>query len=53
MNFNAPEKYTPLANAEADARKADNVPDTPQTRAPAYKLAFRDRSEERRVGKEC
>jgi uncharacterized protein (TIGR00730 family) len=34
--------WTPLANSEADARKADNVPDTPQTRAPAYKLAFRD-----------
>jgi uncharacterized protein (TIGR00730 family) len=42
MNFKASDAWTPLANSEADARKADQVPDTPQTRAPAYKLAFRD-----------
>ncbi|NJR13395.1 MAG: 3-isopropylmalate dehydrogenase, partial [Phyllobacteriaceae bacterium] len=42
MNFKAPEGWTPLASSVEDARKADQVPDTPQTRAPAYKLAFRD-----------
>ena len=42
MNLKAPTSYTPLANAETDARAVDKMPDTPQTRAPAYKLAFRD-----------
>jgi uncharacterized protein (TIGR00730 family) len=42
MNFTTPDSYTPLATSVADARKADQVPQTPQTLAPAYKLAFRD-----------
>jgi uncharacterized protein (TIGR00730 family) len=32
----------PLRGAMADSAKAKNVPDTPQTRAPAYRLAFTD-----------
>lgn len=32
----------PLRHAEADRAKAEEVPDTPQTRAPAYRLAFTD-----------
>jgi uncharacterized protein (TIGR00730 family) len=42
MSFKTPETYSPLATSVADAKKADRVPDTAQTRAPAYKLAFRD-----------
>jgi hypothetical protein len=42
MNFKATEGWTPLAHSEEDARKADAVPVTPQTMAPAYRLAFRD-----------
>jgi uncharacterized protein (TIGR00730 family) len=42
MNYKPIDAWTPLANSTEDARKADSVPDTPQTRAPAYKLAFRD-----------
>lgn len=32
----------PLSNAQADREKASHVPDTPQTRAPSYRLAFAD-----------
>ncbi len=32
----------PLRDAQTDRAKADQVPDTPQTRAPAYRLAFTD-----------
>ncbi len=32
----------PLSDAHADREKASHVPDTPQTRAPSYKLAFAD-----------
>ncbi|MFT6090239.1 MAG: hypothetical protein ACJAWM_000211 [Sulfitobacter sp.] len=32
----------PLRDAVADSAKAKEVPDTPQTRAPAYRLAFTD-----------
>ena len=32
----------PLRDAVADSAKATEVPDTPQTRAPAYRLAFTD-----------
>jgi hypothetical protein len=42
MNYKAPDGWTPLANSEDDALKADAVPHTPQTLAPAYRLAFRD-----------
>ncbi|MDC0737628.1 TIGR00730 family Rossman fold protein [Cognatishimia sp. SS12] len=33
---------TPFRDAHADRTKAKEVPDTPQTRAPAYRLAFAD-----------
>lgn len=33
---------TPLRDAQEDSAKAQSVPDTAQTRAPAYKLAFTD-----------
>jgi uncharacterized protein (TIGR00730 family) len=42
MTLKAPQGYTPLANSVADSRAVDNMPDTPQTRSTAYKLAFRD-----------
>jgi uncharacterized protein (TIGR00730 family) len=32
----------PLRDAQSDRTKAEHVPDTPQTRAPAYRLAFTD-----------
>lgn len=35
-------KRHPLRDAVADSAKAKDVPDTPQTRAPAYRLAFTD-----------
>lgn len=35
-------KRHPLRGAVADSAKAKDVPDTPQTRAPAYRLAFTD-----------
>jgi uncharacterized protein (TIGR00730 family) len=33
----------PLPHSDVDAARADHVPDTPQTRAPSYRLAFNDR----------
>ena len=32
----------PFPRSETDVQRADNTPDTPQTRAPAYRLAFTD-----------
>jgi uncharacterized protein (TIGR00730 family) len=34
--------WTPFPHSDADMRRAKAVPDTPQTRAPAYRLAFND-----------
>ncbi|WP_200834901.1 TIGR00730 family Rossman fold protein [Phyllobacterium salinisoli] len=34
--------WTPFTHSGEDARHAETVPDTPQTRAPAYKLAYAD-----------
>lgn len=36
------DKWTPLKRSGSDAKDARVVPDTPQTRAPAYQLAFCD-----------
>ena len=36
------DRKTPFRDAHADIRTAHEVPDTPQTRAPAYRLAFAD-----------
>lgn len=37
------DRKTPLPHSEQDAARASQVPDTPQTRAPSYRLAFTDR----------
>lgn len=37
------ERSHPFRDSQQDANAAQNVPDTPQTRAPAYQLAFVDR----------
>ena len=36
------ERYSQFRDAHADRNTAEQVPDTPQTRAPAYRLAFAD-----------
>ncbi len=36
------DRLSPLPSAGTDRSTADHVPDTPQTRAPAYRLAFAD-----------
>lgn len=36
------DKKTPFRDADLDRNASEQVPDTPQTRAPAYKLAFAD-----------
>ncbi len=36
------DRLSPLPSAHKDRNTADHVPDTPQTRAPAYRLAFAD-----------
>ena len=36
------DRLSPLPSAGTDRSTADSVPDTPQTRAPAYRLAFAD-----------
>ncbi|WP_299349306.1 TIGR00730 family Rossman fold protein [uncultured Shimia sp.] len=36
------ERLSPFPSAGTDRSTADHVPDTPQTRAPAYRLAFAD-----------
>ncbi|MFK7754047.1 MAG: TIGR00730 family Rossman fold protein [Sedimentitalea sp.] len=36
------DRQSPFPDANADRDKAAHVPDTPQTRAPAYRLAFAD-----------
>ncbi len=40
--LNGPESPTTFRDAETDARTARDVPDTPQTRSPTYRLAFAD-----------
>ena len=35
-------RRSPFRDAHTDREKADHIPDTPQTRAPAYRLAFAD-----------
>ena len=42
MNRMTPGPNHPLRHARDDIRKAHEVPDTPQTRAPSYALAFAD-----------
>lgn len=34
--------YTPLSHSDEDLERAKGVPDTPQTRAPTYRLAWND-----------
>ena len=36
------ERQSPFRNAQADRNAVEDIPDTPQTRAPAYQLAFSD-----------
>lgn len=36
------QRRSPFRDAHTDREKADHIPDTPQTRAPAYRLAFAD-----------
>ena len=36
------ERHSIFRSADQDAEKAGRIPDTPQTRAPAYRLAFED-----------
>ena len=36
------DRISPFPAAQSDRAKADPVPDTPQPRAPAYRLAFAD-----------
>ncbi|WP_410216716.1 TIGR00730 family Rossman fold protein [Paracoccus sp. (in: a-proteobacteria)] len=45
MNDDLPEedRVHTLPDSEEDVARADHVPDTPQTRAPSYRLAFTDR----------
>ncbi len=42
MNPNEKNGWTPLPHSDADVERARDVPDTPQTRAEAYRLAFAD-----------
>ncbi len=34
--------WTPLPHSDTDIKRAEHVPDTPQTRSPSYRLAFAD-----------
>lgn len=43
MSKSKNERYKPLVRSWEDIKKADDVPDTPQTRAQAYQLAFDDK----------
>ena len=36
------ERQSPFRNAQTDRHAVEDIPDTPQTRAPAYRLAFSD-----------
>ncbi len=36
------ERHSALRSVEADIAKVENIPSTPQTESPAYRLAFRD-----------
>lgn len=38
-----PDRTHPLPHSDQDADRAARIPDTPQTRAPSYRLAFTDR----------
>lgn len=42
MNPEEKSGWTPLSHADEDLERAKAVPDTPQTRAPAYRLAWDD-----------
>ncbi len=42
VNPNEKNGWTPLPHSDADLRRSKEVPDTPQTRAEAYRLAFND-----------
>jgi hypothetical protein len=42
MNPNETTGWTPLSHSDADMERAKSVPDTPQTRAPTYRLAWDD-----------
>jgi len=42
MAMKEKESWTPFPHSDEDARKADNVPDTIQTRSSAYRLAYID-----------
>jgi uncharacterized protein (TIGR00730 family) len=42
MNANENTGWTPLSHADEDLERAKSVPDTPQTRAPTYRLAWSD-----------
>jgi hypothetical protein len=42
MNSNETTGWTPLSHSDADMERAKSVPDTPQTRAPTYRLAWDD-----------
>ncbi len=42
MNANETAGWTPLSHADEDLERAKSVPDTPQTRAPTYRLAWTD-----------
>ncbi len=42
MNPREKSGWTPLAHSDEDLHTARSVPDTPQTRAPTYRLAFAD-----------
>jgi uncharacterized protein (TIGR00730 family) len=37
------DRHSPFRDAHTDIEAVDGIPDTPQTRAPAYKLAFSDK----------
>lgn len=42
MNPEDKTNWTPLPHSDEDLKRARNVPDTPQTRAPTYRLAWSD-----------
>ena len=42
MNSNETTGWTPLSHSDTDIERARSVPDTPQTRAPTYRLAWDD-----------
>lgn len=42
MNPTEKNQWTTLAHSDVDRARAEQVPDTPQTRSPSYRLAFTD-----------